>query len=98
MIRHILLIQFKDTASPEQIQEVERLFALIPSQVEGVVATEWGPNNSPEEKNKNYTHAVMMTFSDERGRSTYLPHPAHDALRAVFKPLVEDIIVFDYSC
>nr|CAA6827664.1 MAG: Unknown protein [uncultured Thiotrichaceae bacterium] len=27
----------------------------------------------------------------------YLPHPEHDALKAVFAPLLEDIVVLDYS-
>lgn len=98
MIRHLLLIQFKDSVTPGQIDEVEALFLAIPAKVNGVLAVEWGLNDSPEHKNKGYTHAVLMNFADEAGRRNYLPHPEHDALRAVFKPLVEDIIVFDYSC
>lgn len=97
MIRHILLIEFKDEASSEQIEEVKALFATIPAKVDGVVSTEWGSNDSPEGKNQNYTHAVMMTFADEAGRQNYLPHPEHDALRAVFRPLVKDIVVLDYT-
>lgn len=97
MIRHLLIIQFKDSVSQDQIDEVERLFAAIPAKVDGVLSSEWGTNDSPEEKNQGYTHAVCMHFADEAGRQSYLPHPEHDALRAVFKPLVKDIIVFDYS-
>ncbi|EHA1127776.1 Dabb family protein, partial [Vibrio navarrensis] len=26
-----------------------------------------------------------------------LPHPDHDALKQVFRPLLEDIVVFDYT-
>lgn len=96
MIRHLLLIQFKDHATAEQIDEVEALFQAIPDQVDGVHSVEWGINDSPEHKNQGYTHAVLMNFVDEAGRQRYLPHPAHDALRAVFKPLVANIIVFDY--
>jgi len=97
MIRHILLIQFKASVTPEQINRVEALFAAIPGKVEGVVSTEWGVNNSPEHLNQGYTHSVFMTFADEQGRQNYLPHPEHDALRAVFKPYVQDIVVFDYT-
>ncbi|EPF2931244.1 Dabb family protein, partial [Vibrio navarrensis] len=25
------------------------------------------------------------------------PHPEHDALKQVFRPLLEDIVVFDYT-
>lgn len=97
MIRHILLIKFKNDTSLEQIQELMDLFVAIPSKVEGVESVEWGKNNSPEGKNKDYTHSVFMTFVDEQGRQHYLPHPEHDALKAVFRPILEDIIVFDYA-
>lgn len=97
MIRHILLIQFKPTAKEADILALMSLFEAIPSKVDGVEAVEWGINDSPEGKNKEYTHSVLMTFRDEQGRQNYLPHPEHDALKAVFRPLLEDIIVFDYS-
>lgn len=97
MIRHILLIQFKSTATEADVQALMSLFEAIPSKVDGVEAVEWGINDSPEGKNKQYTHSVLMTFRDEQGRQNYLPHPEHDVLKAVFRPLLEDIIVFDYS-
>ncbi|MYM60430.1 Dabb family protein [Vibrio sp. OCN044] len=97
MIRHILLIQFIDDATPQQLEMVKAAFLAIPNKIEGVLDVEWGENNSPEGKNENYTHCVMMTFSDESGRQSYLPHPEHDALKKVFKPILKDIIVFDYA-
>ncbi|MBC2603004.1 Dabb family protein [Puniceicoccus vermicola] len=97
MIRHLLLIQFKEDVTADQIDEVATLFRQIPEKIEGVVSAEWGANNSPEHKNQGYSHAVLMNFADEAGRENYLPHPEHDALKAVFKPLITDIIVFDYS-
>ncbi len=97
MIRHILLIKFKASATSEKIQQLRELFETMPAKVEGVSDVEWSLNNSPEGKNKDYTHAVMMTFADEAGRQNYLPHPEHDALKEVFRPLLEDIIVFDYE-
>lgn len=50
MIRHLLLIKFKDSASSEQIDELKTLFELIPSKVDGVLSVEWGLNDSPERK------------------------------------------------
>lgn len=96
MIRHILLIKFNDQANAEKIGEVRSLFEAAPEQVEGVETVEWGVNDSPEGLNQGYTHSVLMTFADEQGRQNYLPHPAHEALKAVFVPLLDDIVVFDY--
>lgn len=69
----------------------------MPTKVEGVDSVEWGLNDSPEGKNKHYTHCVMMTFVDEAGRDRYLPHPEHDVLKEIFRPILEDIVVFDYT-
>ena len=97
MIRHILLIKFKQDTTSSQIEELMALFTSMVNNVDGVVGVEWGPNNSPEGKNKGYTHSVLMTFADEAGRENYLPHPEHDALKEVFRPILEDIVVFDYQ-
>ena len=96
MIRHILLIRFRHSAELSEIDAVRQMFAAIPDKVAGVVSVEWGVNDSPENKNQGYTHSVLMTFADEQGRQNYLPHPEHDALKVVFGPLLEDIVVFDY--
>jgi hypothetical protein len=97
MIRHILLIEFKPGVTPQQIAEIKALFQSIPDEIDGVTSVEWGVNNSPEHKNKHFSHAVLMTFADEAARQHYLPHPQHDALKEVFGPLLADIIVFDYA-
>lgn len=97
MIRHILLIKFKGSVKPLDIETAKALFETIPEKIEGIESVEWGLNDSPENLNKGFTHSVLMTFVDENARQNYLPHPEHDALKAVFVPLLEDIVVFDYQ-
>ena len=97
MIRHILLIKFKQSAELSQIDDLRALFESMSNKVEGVVSVEWGLNDSPENLNQGYTHSVLMTFANEEGRQNYLPHPEHDILKEVFRPLLEDIVVFDYQ-
>lgn len=97
MIRHILLIKFKQDAPESELLRLKALFEAMPNLIDGVVSVEWGENDSPEDKNQGYTHSVLMTFSDEEARQRYLPHPEHEALKKVFRPLLADIIVFDYT-
>lgn len=97
MIRHILLIKFKDNSTSSEIEHIKGFFIAMPEKVEGVVSVEWGVNNSPEGKSQGYTHSVLMTFADEAGRKNYLPHPEHEALKHVFGPLLDEIVVFDYQ-
>lgn len=97
MIRHILFIKFTDCALAEQILTVRTAFLQIPDRIEGVTSVEWGINNSPEGKNSGFTHCVLMTFADEATRQRYLPHPAHEALKVIFRSILRDIIVLDYT-
>ncbi|ROR94948.1 stress responsive alpha/beta barrel protein [Sinobacterium caligoides] len=97
MIRHILLIKFKDSATPSEVDTVKALFNAIPQKIEGVISVEWGVNDSPEGLNQAFSYSVLMTFANEESRQRYLPHPEHEALKAIFLPLLADIIVFDYT-
>lgn len=97
MIRHILFITFTDSALPEQILAVRTAFLQIPARIEGVTSVEWGVNDSPEEKNAGFTHCVLMTFADEAARQRYLPHLAHDDLKVIFRPILREIIVLEYT-
>ncbi len=97
MIRHVLLVRFKTDATPQSLARLEAAFTEMPSKVDGLDAVEWGENNSPENKNKGYTHCILMTFADENARDNYLPHPLHSALKEIFRPLLDDIVVLDYS-
>ena len=97
MIRHIILIKFKSTAKINEINELKASFESMPLKVEGVHSVEWGLNDSPEGKNKGYTHAVLMNLVDDAGRDNYLPHPEHDELKKLFGPILDDLVVFDYT-
>ncbi|MEM9604609.1 MAG: Dabb family protein [Pseudomonadota bacterium] len=95
-MRHLLLIQFKPEVGPADIDALFAHFKRIPDEIPGIVGIECGANESPEGLDKGYTHVVLMTFEDAAARDAYLPHPAHDALKAVFVPMIGDIIVIDY--
>lgn len=97
MIRHIILIKFKAIAKTAEINELKTSFESIPQKVAGVDSVEWGLNDSPEEKNKGYTHVVLMNFVNNVARDNYLPHPEHVELKKIFRPILEDLIVFDYT-
>ncbi|EOT1929367.1 Dabb family protein [Serratia marcescens] len=96
MIRHIVFIRFHASASQMQIEAVRHAFLTLPQQIVGVLDVEWGQNDSPENKNAGFSHCVLMTFADDAARRRYLPHPAHEALKAIFSPVLKDIIVLDY--
>ena len=95
MIRHLLLLQFKSTAPQDRIDAMFGQFVGLKSSIDGIESIEYGTNQSPENLNKNYTHSVVVTFSDSSARDLYLVHPDHKALEAVLLDLLADLIVFD---
>ena len=97
MVRHILLMKFKLKAFPKQIHEVLEDFESIPTIIDGMSDVEWGENNSPEKLNDDYSHCIQITFTNEKGRQNYLPHPEHETLKKKFTDVLEKIVVFDYS-
>jgi len=97
MIRHILLITFKSGTEPVRIAAIRDAFLAMPEQVNGVTAVEWGVNDSQQGRTDGFTHSVLMTFADEAARQRYLPHPDHEALKVIFRPVVARLIVLDYT-
>jgi hypothetical protein len=95
-LRHIVLYQFKDSATEAQIQEVVEAFSALPKQVPSVIGFERGTNVSREGKSDGLTHAFVVTFRDEAGRDEYLTHPAHQKYVELVRDRREKVVVFDY--
>jgi Stress responsive A/B Barrel Domain. len=95
-LRHVVLFQFKDTSTAEDVAAVEAAFEELPSKISEIKGFEWGLNNSPENLNKGLTHCFFLTFDSEKDRDTYLTHPAHVAFGDVAGPHIQDVVVVDY--
>lgn len=96
LLRHVVLFKFKAEASAADIKKVEDAFRELPSKIKEVKAFEWGTNNSPEKLNQEFTHCFFVSFSSEKDREVYLPHPAHKAFVEVLKPFLDKVLVIDY--
>jgi len=95
-LRHVVLFQFKASASAQDVAKVEAAFAGLPKQIPQIKGFEWGLNNSPENLNQGFTHCFTLTFASEADRDAYLPHPAHKAFGQVLRPYLEKVLVVDY--
>jgi len=96
VLRHVVLFKFKDTSTPEDIQKVESAFKALPSKIREIKSLEWGINNSPENINQGFTHCFFVTFTNEKDRAVYLPHPDHKAFGKVLGPHLDKVLVVDY--
>lgn len=96
ILRHVVLIKFKDNASAADIKSVEDAFGKLQSKINLIKGFEWGTNNSPENLNEGLTHCFFVNFASEKGRDEYLVHPAHKAFVEVLKPVLDKVVVMDY--
>jgi hypothetical protein len=96
LLRHVVLFKFKDSSSAADIKKVEDAFRSLASKIPTIKGFEWGKNNSPENLNQGLTHCFLVTFSSEKDRDAYLPHPEHQAFVEVLKPHLDKVTVIDY--
>ncbi len=96
LLRHVVLLKFKDGSTKAEIKKVEDAFRALPSQIKAIKGFEWGTNNSPENLNQAFTHCFFVSFESEKDREVYLPHPAHKAFVEVLTPHMDKVLVIDY--
>jgi hypothetical protein len=96
LLRHVVLLKFKDASTPADIKKVETAFKNLPSKIKAISGFEWGTNNSPENLNQGFTHCFFVSFKTEKDREIYLPHPDHKAFVDVLTPHLDKVLVVDY--
>ena len=96
VLRHVVLFKFNETTTPEQVREVEQAFAALPGKIDTIIDFEFGTDVSVENKADGFTHCFVVTFRDEKGRETYLPHDAHQAFVRLVRGKIEKVLVIDF--
>jgi hypothetical protein len=96
LLRHVVLFAFQESATPEQIGEIESVFAALQGKIDAIHDFEWGTDVSVEGAAQGYSHCFLVTFLNEGDRDRYLPHPAHQEFVALLKPHLAQVLVIDY--
>lgn len=98
MVEHIVLLKLKSDVTSEQIDDLPNALLSMADEIPGIESITAGTNNSPEGKSQGYTYGFIVRFTDEAARDAYLPHPFHVKVASEqIRPLVEDVLVFDYT-
>ena len=97
LLRHVVLFTFKADATEKQIKEVEDAFKALPGKIKAIADFEWGTFVEGEKLNKGFTHCFFVSFKTKKDLDEgYIPHEDHVAFVAILKPILEDVLVFDY--
>jgi hypothetical protein len=99
MIRHIVLIRFREDVSASTIDGIFADLMAIKDKLPGVLSITAGRSESPEKIERGYMHGFVADFADWETLEAYQRHPDH---RRVGSMLVanavgglDGILVFD---
>jgi hypothetical protein len=95
-LRHVVLFQFKEGTSAEDIRRIENAFSALPSKVPAIHGFEWGTDVSTENRQKGFTHAFVVSFLSEADRDKYASDAAHQEFGKLLGPYLGDVLVIDY--
>ncbi|MCI0745040.1 MAG: Dabb family protein [Verrucomicrobia subdivision 3 bacterium] len=93
---HVVSFKFKDTATKEQIKQVEDAFRGLKKKITEIKDYQWGTNVSPEKHDKGFTHGFILTFNSDKDRDAYLVHPDHKEFGKLVGPVLADVFVIDF--
>lgn len=94
-IQHMVLLKFKPETPADKIADIFRQLEELKGVIPGITYFSGGAYSSNEGLNKDYTHGFLMTFESAAARDAYLPHPAHEKVKAEILTCIDDVIAFD---
>lgn len=99
MIRHIVLVKFKDDLDPAEIDDIFAELRSIEGKIDGLLSITSGRSESPEKIERGYMHGFVVDFADWAALDRYQIHPDHKKLgaRLVANAVggIDGILVFD---
>lgn len=93
---HVVSFKFKESATKEQIKQVEDAFRGLKKKIKEIKDYQWGTNVSPEKHDKGFTHGFILTFNTAKDRDAYLVHPDHKEFGKLVGPVLADVFVIDF--
>ena len=88
MIRHVVLLNWKENTSAEAIQAVTDTLAKLPGLIAEIQSYQFGPDMAIYEGNADYV--VVAEFASEEDFKAYVVHPDHNGMmKEVAMPIME---------
>ena len=66
LLRHVVLLKFKDGTSEEQVRQIEDAFCALPDKIDAIYDLEWGTNISVENLSQGFTDHRELSFRYKR--------------------------------
>ncbi|GHT81598.1 stress responsive protein [Bacteroidia bacterium] len=93
MLRHVILFDFQDDLSAEQIKEIETAFVDMVTHIEEIKAFEWG---TEIDTTKSTTHCFIVSFTSKKDFDAYSVHPVHLQFGKMVHDKIKTVALVDY--
>ena len=97
MIRHVVLMTFKDEATPADLDQIEQVVAEYASKVDYAIAMEHGRNINFDTSSPKASYAIVVDFASMEDCHRYNADPEHAAVGKVVQPWLASVLVTDFE-
>jgi uncharacterized protein (DUF1330 family) len=95
MLRHIVMVNFKDEVNRQQQDEFAKMALETLGQLPGTKNVIAGRASEVEGKPR-YAAALFIDFDSEAALKSYLENPIHKATEAQTAPLFSEVLISNY--
>ena len=96
MIKHVVLLTWKEDVSQEQVDTVTAEFRALGDEIEEVAGYEFGQDAGIYKGNADY--ALIAEFKNEADLKAYVVHPRHQELLAkVTGPILKSFLSVQFN-
>jgi sialate O-acetylesterase len=94
---HLVFFKYKPEVGEAERSKIVEEFRGLEKAIPGLLGVWSGTDVTPEIHKKGYAHLFWLTFTNERARSDYLTHPAHQKFVEFIVPQLEEPLVVDFT-
>lgn len=95
MLKHVVVVKFKISASESAIAEVEKELGGLPAIIPEIMEFEYGRDVLRSER--SYDFALVSRFENLEMMQRYQVHPAHQKVVAKLKEISDSILIVDFN-
>ena len=101
MMKHIVLLQFNESLTAQEIKEAFILLEGLGKTIPQIKSFKCGKSDSNEGMNHGFEYGFEIEFDNAEDRDIYLFHPDHVAVAGKVIPLLKNgtdsLMAFDYD-
>ena len=95
MLKHVVVLKFKKSASESDIAEVEKGLGGLPAIIPEIMEFEFGRDVLRSER--SYDFALVSEFENLEKMERYRVHPAHQKVLMKLKDICDSILIVDFE-